>query len=174
VRETIALSIRHLVTLAPVLAFAALPTTAAPAHAHDLRVECKLKGDIVSVEGFFTDGTPARDAKVTVRDPQGTEIAAGRTDDAGRWTFPRPAAGKYEVLVTSNDGHRSRPAVATIPTEAALNAITPAPDEIIVTSGPTREELTRFPWLRLALGVAAIGGLAVLLWLASRGRGAAP
>ena len=48
----------------------------------------------------------------------------------------------------------------------------PAPEEIVVTGGPTREELTRFPWLRLALGVAAVGGLAVLLWLATRGRGA--
>jgi hypothetical protein len=122
------------------------------------------------VEAFFSDNTPARDAKVTVRDPHGDELAAGRTDDAGRWTFPAPAAGKYEVTCDLGDGHR-KAAIVTIPSAAALKPITPTPDEIVVTGGPTREELTRFPWLRLVLGVGAIGGLAMLLWLATRRRG---
>ena len=141
-----------------------------PVHAHALYVECKLKGDAVVVEAFFSDNKPAPDAKVTVRDSGGGELAAGRTDDAGRWTFPAPAAGKYEVTCDLGDGHR-KPVIITIPSPAALKPITPPPEEIVITGGPTREELTRFPWLRLLLGVAAIGGLAILLWLATRRRG---
>jgi hypothetical protein len=155
----------HLVTLSlPVLLLAA-----GSAHAHGLNVECKLTHDTVVVEAFYTDNTPARDAKVTVRDPHGGEIASGRTDDAGRWSFPAPPAGKYEVACDAGGGHLRR-AIITIPTAMSLKPITPPPEEIIVTGGPTREELTRFPWLRLFLGVAAIGGLAVLLWLVTRRR----
>ena len=112
------------------------------AHAHALSVECKLKGDTVVVEAFFSDNKPAPNAKVTVRDSHGNELATGRTDDEGRWTFPAPAAGKYEVTCDAGEGHR-RPVIVTIPTVAALKPITPTPEEIVVTGGPTREELTR-------------------------------
>lgn len=153
------------------LSIAVLLIATGSVRAHDLGIECKLKGDTVVVEAFFTNNNaPARDAKVTVRQPQGGDLASGRTDDAGRWSFPAPAAGKYEVTCDLGDGHRKQ-VIITIPTAAALKPITPTPEEIVVTGGPTREELTRFPWLRLLLGVAAIGGLAVLLWLATRRRG---
>jgi hypothetical protein len=163
-----------MVTLSPChlvsLSLAALMLTAGSAHAHKLNAVGTLKGNTVVIEAFFSDNTPARDAKVTVRDPRGGELASGRTDDAGRWTFPAPPPGKYEVTCDAGEGHR-KPVIITIPSPAALKPITPPPEEIVITGGPTREELTRFPWLRLLLGVAAIGGLAVLLWLATRRRG---
>lgn len=164
-RETVTLLPCQVVTLA--LAIVLFAGGSAPAHA--LGVECKLKDGTVVLEAFYSDNTPARDAKVIVRDPHGKELATGHTDDAGRWTFPAPAPGKYEVTCDAGAGHR-RPVIITIPSPAALKPITPTPEEIVVTGGPTREELTRFPWLRLVLGVAAIGGLAVLLWLATRRR----
>jgi hypothetical protein len=150
----------------------ALMLAAGSANAHSLNVECKLKGDMVVVETYFSDNKPARDAKVTVVDSKGVELANGRTDDAGRWSFPAPAAGKYKVTCDLGDGHQKH-VIVTIPTAAALKAIAPPPEEIVVTGGPTREELTRFPWLRVLLGVAAIGGLAALLWLSARRRGSA-
>jgi hypothetical protein len=154
-------------------AVALLLAVAPAAWAHALHAEAKLKGDTVTVEAFFDDDTPARGAKVAVRDERGREVAAGRTDERGVWSFPRPAAGKYEVVVDAGAGHRSRPAPLTIPTETALGAHRPPPEEVRVTPGPTRGELTRFPWLRLVLGVLAVGGLAALLWLATRGKGPA-
>src|SRR5438874_771922 len=138
---------------------------------HALHAEAKLHGDTVTVEAFYSDNTPAIDAAITVRDAAGKEIAAGRTNDRGIWSFPRPAAGKYEVVADAGAGHRAQ-ATATIPSEAALRVLSPAPEEVIVTGGPTREELTRFPWLRVAIGLATIGGLAILLWLVNRGRAA--
>jgi hypothetical protein len=151
------------------LAAAVLLLAAGPASAHALYAEAKLRGDTVTVEVFYSDNTPARGAAVTVRDKSGQEVAAGQTDDEGRWSFARPAAGKYEVMADGGAGHRVRVPI-TIPSDAVLKTHTPTPDEVVVTAGPTREELTRFPWLRAALGVAAIGGLALLLWLANRRR----
>jgi nickel transport protein len=151
------------------LAAAVLFAAAGPAAAHALYAEAKLRGETVTVEVFYSDDTPARGAAVTVRDKSGQEVAAGRTDDEGKWSFARPAAGKYEVTADAGDGHRKAVSI-TIPSDAVLRTHTPTPDEVVVTGGPTREELTRFPWLRAALGVAAIGGLALLLWLANRGR----
>jgi nickel transport protein len=153
---------------AAAFAAAAVLFTAGPASAHALYAEARLRGDTVTVEVFYSDNTPARDAAVSVRDKGGQEVASGRTDDEGRWSFPRPAAGKYAVTADAGAGHRVSVPI-TIPTDTVLKTHTPAPDEVIVTGGPTREELTRFPWLRAALGVAAIGGLAALLWLAKRG-----
>src|SRR5438128_10049711 len=87
--EAVSLSPCHLVTLS----CTAVLLAADSAHAHDLLAECKLKGGTVIVEAFFSDNTPAREAKVTVRDARGGELASGRTDDAGRWSFPAPVAG---------------------------------------------------------------------------------
>src|SRR5205823_875089 len=123
----------------------------------------------VIVEAFFSDNTPARDAAVTVRDPAGAEIAAGRTDDTGEWSFPRPPAGKFTVTVDAGAGHRKQEAI-TVPTDTALHTHSPPPPEVIITAGPTRDELTRFPWLRVALGLAAIAVLAGVLVVALRRR----
>jgi hypothetical protein len=153
----------------PLLAAAALLLAAGPLRAHALHVECKLHGDRVTVEAFFSDNTPARDAAVTVRDRAGAEVAAGRTDDNGVWSFARPAAGKYEVIANAGAGHRDQKTM-TIPTDTALHALSPPPEELIVTAGPTRDELTRFPWLRVALGLATIAVLAAVLTIALRRR----
>jgi hypothetical protein len=151
------------------LAITTLLLAAGPAAAHALHAEARLRGDTVTVEVFYSDNTPARDAVVSVQDRDGREVAAGRTDDNGEWSFPRPAAGKYEITADAGAGHRTRAAV-TIPTDTALNALAPKPEEVVITSGPSREELTRFPFLRVALGLAAIGVLAALLWLANRSK----
>jgi hypothetical protein len=146
---------------------------AAPARAHALHAECKLHGDRVTVEAFFADNTPAASARVSVMAKDGPEVAGGRTDEKGVWSFPKPAAGKYEVTVDAGAGHRTQVRM-TVPTETAVATMSPKPDELLLTAGPTREELSRFPWLRAALGVAAVGGLAVLWWLANRKPAAAP
>jgi hypothetical protein len=158
-------------TRAARLTLAVLLLVVGRAPASALHAEARLRGDTVTVAVFFADDTPARGAAVAVRAKDGAEIAAGRTDEAGRWSFPRPAAGKYDLSADAGAGQRVRVTV-TVPTDTVLKTLAPLPEEIVVTGGPSREELTRLPWLRAALGVAAVGGLAVLLWLAGRGKGA--
>jgi hypothetical protein len=138
---------------------------------HGLEAQAKLKGDRVTVEAFFSDDTPAANAQVKVAAASGDRIAEGRTNEKGEWSFPRPAPGKYSVVVDGGDGHRKK-VMVTIPSDATLSAHSVNPDEteVVVTSGPSRSELTRFPWLRAGLGVGAIGCLGAVLWLATRRR----
>ncbi|HEY1380558.1 MAG TPA: carboxypeptidase-like regulatory domain-containing protein [Gemmataceae bacterium] len=133
---------------------------AAPARAHALGAEAKLRGGRVEVEAYFSDNTPARDARVTVRDAADATIAEGRTDAEGRWSFPAPPPGRYAVVVDAGAGHRTRPIAVTIPGE-------PPAADVTVSEGPRREEFTQFPWGRVALGLGIIAALA-LGWRAVR------
>jgi hypothetical protein len=154
---------RRLAAVAVVLAV--WLATGRRAAAHALGAECKLVGDRVEVEAFYDDDTPAREARVSVRDGHKQAIAEGRTDSQGRWSFARPAAGTYEVVVEAGGGHRAQVQI-TIP---EADAGTPAAPETIST-GPTREEFTRFPWPKVALGLAAIGVFSLALWVVRRRR----
>jgi hypothetical protein len=141
----------------------------ATAFAHALHVEARLKGNQIRIEAFFSDDTPAQNARVSVANKLGEEVAAGKTDETGVFTIPRLAAEHYVVTVDAEDGHRTKVTV-TIPSDAALRArtSTPAETEVVVTEGPTRSERRRFPWLRVAIGLGAVAALAGALWLATR------
>jgi hypothetical protein len=148
---------------------------AARAEAHALHAEARLKGERVTVEAFYSDNTPAQNARIVVHDKKGVEIASGRTDESGAWQFPRPKSGSYEVTVEAGDGHRTRVPIA-IPSDPRIAAESGSAAEggVVVTAGPTRAELTRLPWLRVIIGVGAIATLAGALWLATRRSAARP
>jgi hypothetical protein len=150
-------------------AVAVVLLVAARADAHALHAEARLKGDRVTVEAFYSDDAPARNARVVVNDKIGGEIASGRTDESGAWSFPRPKSGNYEVTVDAGEGHRTRVPIA-IPSDPRVGAPSDAGEDsgVIVTAGPTRAELIRLPWLRVIIGLAAIATLAGALWLATR------
>ena len=138
-------------------------------RAHGIGAECRLRGDKVEVEAYFDDDSPAANARVTVWDGSKQEIAAGRTDAKGHWSFPTPAAGTYEVVIDAGAGHRATRKLK-VPTEgepkdAPASPLDPSGKESapLLTDGPTREEFTRFPWEKIALGLAlvALAGLLV-------------
>src|SRR5262245_52630816 len=134
--------------------------TGGRAAAHALGAECKLAGDRVHVEAFFDDDTPAPDARVRVADGQKSLVAEGHTNAQGRWSFARPAPGTYEVVVEAAGGHRARVPI-TVPADPSANGPSEPQRETTPTTiseGPTRQEFTRFPWPKVALGLAAIGG----------------
>jgi nickel transport protein len=146
----------------PTAGLALLLTLAAasPAAAHALGAECRLRDGRVEVEAYYDDDTPAPDAKVRVLDPQENTIVQGRTDAQGRWSFPTPRPGKYRVIVDAGAGHR-----ATVPmTVPASEDVTAS----LLSDGPSRQEFTRFPWLKAGLGLAVIGGFSLALWLSRR------
>lgn len=129
------------------------------ADAHALGVTAKLRGNRVEVEAYYSDDTPARDAKVTVRDHAGQVVAEGRTDDQGKWQFAKPAPGPYAVTVDAGAGH--------VKTEKVLvPAVLPPGPTGPISDGPSRAQFTMFPWRRMALGLAIIAALAIAAWLA--------
>ena len=155
--------------------------TAPRAEAHALSGQCKLVGNSVELEAYFDDDSPAADAKVRVLDGAKTAITEGRTDAKGRWSFPRPAMGKYVVVIDAGAGHRTEIAV-TIPAgdaaassadddccccEEPSSSSSPSPS-LTVSDGPDRATFTGYLWLKLGIGLAVIGGLAAAFVISRR------
>jgi nickel transport protein len=155
--------------------------SARPAAAHGLGAEAKLKGNTAEVAAFFDDDTPAIGARVTVKDEAGKTVAEGKTDEKGRWAFPRPTAGKYRLTVDAGAGHRARVALTVPAAGVADSGAAPsgpaddgpcdccAADDGPVSDGPTREEFTRTRWGRIGLGLALIAAFAGA-WVLGRRR----
>lgn len=138
------------------------------AFAHGLGVDCRVRGRVVEVEAFYDDGTDAVKAKVKVVNDKEEEIAAGVTDDKGKWSFPAPKAGKYVVHVDAGAGHRAKKEIEVTTEGATPEETKPAAEPTITSSGPTREEFTQTPWLKLAIGLTVIGGCCGAFVIATR------
>src|SRR5262245_49199303 len=90
----------------PLIAVAFVLAGSTPAFAHRLHVEAKVAGDQLRVEAYYSDDTPAQEARITIT--RGDQpVAEGRTDERGVWTCPRPAPGTYTVRAESA-GHAAR------------------------------------------------------------------
>lgn len=122
--------------------------------AHAIGADARLKDGRVHIESYYDDNTSVSDATVLVV-AEGREVASGKTDGEGRWSFPTPAPGKYRVTIDAGAGHRVTISV-TVPTGVPTSDETPAP------VGRQREEFTKFPWMGLTIGLGALGAIAVL------------
>jgi hypothetical protein len=140
------------------IVLAALCLSGQTALAHAVGFSCKLLGNLVRVEAYFSDDSPAIDALVVVRNEHNQVVAQGRTDDHGIWTFARPAAARYDVSLDAGAGHRATQRL-TIPEQPPR----PGSQEGVVSEGPMRDDFTRIPWLRLTVGLGIIFLLAALL-----------
>jgi hypothetical protein len=133
--------------LIAVALLASQPTTAL---AHALGVACKINGDKVEIEAFYDDDSAANKAKVSVVNVKNEVIASGVTDKDGKWSFATPAPGKYEIRVDAGAGHRAKK-VLSVPGVVSE----PAPSKQ-ADPEPTRADMTRTPWLKIGIGLAAI------------------
>ncbi|RUM88680.1 MAG: hypothetical protein DSZ25_01785 [Thermovibrio sp.] len=66
-----------------------------------------VDGNNVSLVSYFSDGTPAKNAKVTVYDSNGKVVLMGKTDKEGEFDFKIEKPGKYKVVVNAELGHRA-------------------------------------------------------------------
>jgi nickel transport protein len=76
-----------------------------PALAHRLNVVAPVQGQSIAGEAYYADGSPARNAKVTVFDPAGGTLGETATDGEGRFVFPLHWRCDHRVVVDSGDGH---------------------------------------------------------------------
>ena len=139
------------------------------AEAHKLGADCKVNGNRVELEAYYPDDIPARDAQVRVEDSNHQLLAEGRTDTEGRWSFARPGAGTYRVIVDAGAGHRKEVKITL-----TANADTPSgtarsnAEPETASDGPGRAAFTAYPWLRLGIGVAILAALGGGFWIARR------
>ena len=85
-----------------------LPTAmSAPcALAHNVFLTAYVEGDMVFVEGGFSDGTFCKNSKVEVFDPSGNKLLEGKTDENGVFSFKPPQKTDLKVVLNAGMGHR--------------------------------------------------------------------
>ncbi len=76
------------------------------AVAHRVNVFAYREGDVVNVEGYFVDGTPAAGSKVEVFDAAGRLVARGKTDREGLWSFSTKEKGQLRIELVASMGHK--------------------------------------------------------------------
>jgi hypothetical protein len=125
------------------------------AFAHNIDFTWKSVGEQLLIEAFFDDDTPALAARVQILDEEGRIMASAVTDGQGKCTLPAPNPGKYHLVVDAGAGHRKeRPIVIGDSS----------------SGGVKRSDFTRFPWVRIAIGLGVIGAVAGAFLWSRRGR----
>lgn len=86
---------------------------AAFAQAHRVNMFAWLEGDAVQVECGFNRSSPVRDGAIKVLDAAtGALLLEGRTDAAGKFSFPAPEAARrghgLRLLLDAGEGHAAR------------------------------------------------------------------
>jgi hypothetical protein len=182
---------RHV--LAAVIALVGVCLSAAPAFAHKLLLDCRVKGDRLRVEAFYDDNTPAQQAKIAVENESQQVVSDGRTDGMGVWSCPVPGPGKY-IVRGESVGHAAKETV----TIAATSPRTKTQENPFAERKPTmdnpssvsdkalpeesasphsassREEKTETPWQEIGIGLAVIGFFCGALYLVRRRSNEAP
>jgi nickel transport protein len=121
------------------------------ALAHDLQARVSLHPDAIIVDAWFTDDTPAQEAKVSIVDTRGNEILAGKTDDKGVCRLRTLGAGKYKAIIDLI-GHREIIEFEVADTSSALEF--------------TNWRLNKS--LGLAIGITALLSATCAFWLIRR------
>lgn len=86
---------------------------AAFAEAHRVNLFAWREGDAVRVEASFNRSSPVRSGAIKVLDAAtGALLLEGRTDEAGRFSFPAPEAARrghgLRLLLDAGEGHAAR------------------------------------------------------------------
>ena len=90
--------------LVSVLLLVGLSSTA-DANPHNIYVNYKVGR--IDIDVYFSGGTPAQNAHVTVYKPDGSLYLEGETDDEGEFSFePTVMQGEWKVVV-EHSGHRA-------------------------------------------------------------------
>jgi nickel transport protein len=91
----------------PALAMALVMITAAAAHAHKVYIYAWVEGDTVYTESYFGAKRKVQNSPVRVFDPSGREVAQGRTNDRGEFSFKAPAKTDLRIVVEAGMGHKN-------------------------------------------------------------------
>ena len=96
------------------LLLALLCGASAGAYAHKVNVFAYVEGDQIYVEGYFSDGTRAKNSEVTVYEGDGRELTKGLTNEEGDFIFPIKDKEALRIVLNAGQGHQ---AIYEIPTD---------------------------------------------------------
>ncbi len=90
------------------LAAAIVGFGAAPSHAHSMRMTVSLRATDLTVKTAYSGGDhDGGTVTVTLTNGNKEVVATGKIGPDGRWTTPKPPAGKYVVVARDDFGHRA-------------------------------------------------------------------
>jgi nickel transport protein len=85
-----------------------LSVVVSTAYAHKVNVFAYVEGDQVYIQGYFSDGSKAKNSDVTVYASDGRELTKGQTDEDGAFTFPtQDKQQALHVVLNAGMGHQA-------------------------------------------------------------------
>lgn len=97
--------VKNLVLLVSLLAI--ILSFSLPAFAHKVILYAYVEGDKIIAEGGFGDGSPAKNAEITVHNKAGKLLAEGTTDANGVCEIQIPAKTDLELKMKAGMGHQA-------------------------------------------------------------------
>jgi nickel transport protein len=82
------------------------------ALAHSVLLSAYVEGDMVFVEGGYSDGTLCKHATIEVFDSSGKMILEGKTDENGEFSFKPPQKIDLKIVLNAGMGHRDEYAMS--------------------------------------------------------------
>lgn len=89
------------------LALLVLSLVTATAYAHKVNVFAYVEGDQIFIQGYFSDGTKAKNSDVTVLGDNGQELTKGQTNEEGVFIFPAQGKQALRVVLNAGMGHQA-------------------------------------------------------------------
>lgn len=77
------------------------------ASGHELTISATVQGNTIEGEVYFHDGTPARNAAVTIFDPGGVVLGEASTDQDGKFTFEPQLCCNHKLIADAGFGHQA-------------------------------------------------------------------
>lgn len=78
-----------------------------PAWAHGLRLSAAASATGFAGRAYYSDDTPAAGERVRALTADGQSVADTLTGADGRFTLPIAVAGRYTLVASGEEGHRS-------------------------------------------------------------------
>lgn len=77
-------------------------------YAHKVNVFTYVENDQIFVEGYYQNGSKAKNSQVVAYDSEGTRILAGTTDNMGQFTFSLPEKKILKITLDAGMGHKAQ------------------------------------------------------------------
>ena len=139
------------------------------ALAHKMMMDAMVNDDgTVLLEAFFPDGSPAKNTKVEVFSPDGSQVMEGTTNADGQFIFtPEKKMGVWKAVATGKTGHKTSAEfemVAVVGSEEQTESI----EEELVKGEPKSERKRiahkeAIPWNQIISGFGFIFGISAFI-----------
>jgi len=77
------------------------------ALAHRVNIFAYVEGEAVVAKGYYSDGSPVRNGRVTVYDAKGEKLLSGKTDGDGIFSFPVSVRTDLKIVLNAGLGHKA-------------------------------------------------------------------